>query len=81
MILIYFVATGVAKTAGSIFMVFSGLVLVIAFLSIPYLIISREEELHEYVFCIVDRVLLFFFFVLTHELNLCIPFNVELNFN
>ena len=47
MILICFVATGVAKTAGSIFMVFSGPVLVIAFLSVPYLIISREEELLE----------------------------------
>jgi ferric-chelate reductase len=38
------------KTAGSIFMVLSGPVLVIAFLSIAYVIISGEEELHEYVF-------------------------------
>ncbi|KAK9987361.1 hypothetical protein SO802_032312 [Lithocarpus litseifolius] len=47
MILICLVATGVAKTAGSIFMVFSGPVLVLAFLSIAYLIIFREAELQE----------------------------------
>ncbi|KAL4607792.1 hypothetical protein ACB092_09G200500 [Castanea dentata] len=47
MILICLVATGVAKTAGSIFMVFSGPVLVLAFLSIAYYIIFREEELQE----------------------------------
>jgi len=39
-----------SPTAGSIFMVYSGPILVIAFLSIAYLIISGEEELHEYVF-------------------------------
>ncbi|KAK9987363.1 hypothetical protein SO802_032314 [Lithocarpus litseifolius] len=50
MILICLVATGVAKTAGSILKVFSGPVFVISFLSIAYLIISREEELHE-LFC------------------------------
>jgi len=44
------VGSGVAKTAGSIFLVFSGPVLIIAFLSIAYLLISGEEELHEYVF-------------------------------
>jgi hypothetical protein len=53
------------KTAGSIFMVLSGPVLVIAFLSIAYVIISGEEELHEYVF---------FFLSGESELNLCPPF-------
>ena len=73
MILICLVATGDANMVGSIFMVFSGPVFVIAFLSIAYLI-SREEELHEYVFCKVDIVLMFLFSVLTSELNLYLPF-------
>ena len=50
------ILTDAAKTAGKAFMVFSGPVLIIAFLSIVYLIISGEEELHEYVFCKVERV-------------------------
>ena len=61
-ILICLVGSGVVKTAGSFFLVFSGPVLIIAFLSIAYLLISGEEELHEYVFYIVERVLMFSFF-------------------
>lgn len=37
--------------AGSIFLLFSGPILLIAFLATAYLIISGKEEIHEYVIC------------------------------
>ena len=38
-------------TAGSIFLLLSGPILIIAFLAIAHLLLSAEDELHEYVIC------------------------------
>ena len=47
--------TFIIDPAGSFFLVFTGPILIIAFLAIVYLVISDygEEELQEYVVCIV----------------------------
>ena len=43
------------QTAGSLFLLFSGPIVIIALLSVAFLIISGKEELHEYVYFLVGR--------------------------